>query len=421
MAEFLVIRLGQSPAQAVEWIVVDDSGTRRSEPKTGALAAAAQDVGGRPVIVLVAATDVLTTTVDLPIRGGSKLKAALPFALEESLAEDVENLHFAAGERRDNGVRPVAVVAHEKMVGWLQQLHEAGIEAAQIVPENYGLARIPGTMSVLVDGDCVMFNDGAESEFVLQGVHPSDALVAAGLLSERHDDEQEDAEARGHLIVYCETADEERLSHEWIALRHELHSVDIKLLPDGVLPRLAITVASGNGVNLLQGRYGARTDYSSQIRPWKTAAALLLGLFVIGFVGKGVDYYRLSQEEATLQAQFSAEYRQIRPGDAREILDPQSVLRSLEQGLGAASGPQVFLPSLRFLSAAMAQNASARVEGISYRAGVVDVRITSPDVETLGNIQEAVSESGRFEASIQSTDRVADTVSGRIQIREAGS
>lgn len=424
MAEYLVIRLGQTVDQAVEWIVVDDNGTRRSQPGVGSLPEAAQAVGGRPVIALVPATAALTTTVDIPIRGGSRLRAALPYALEENLADDVDTLHFASGLRRDNGQLPVAVVARARMDEWTSWLDDAGITAIRIVPENYGLARLPGTMSVLIDGDCVMFNDGTDTEFVMQGVLPSDALVAAGMLSDHSDDDPDDADdadSSGHLLVYCDAADEDRLSHDWIALRHELHSVDINLLPDGALPKLAVTVASGAGVNLLQGQYGTRTDYRSQFRPWRNAAILLLGLMVVGLVSKTVDYYRLQQEEAALRAQFIEEYQQIRPGDTREVLDPLNAVRSIKQGLGAATGPQVFLPSLRQLGEALAQNSSARIETISYRAGIIDVRITSPDVATLDKIQKSVSASGQFEASIQSTDQVADEISSRLQIREVGS
>lgn len=421
MAEYLVIRLARSSDDAVEWIVADDSGTRRGQAGSGSLAEAAQDVRGRPVIVLVPATEVLTTTVEIPIRSGPRLRAALPFALEENLADDVETLHFASGPRRESGKLPVAVVARAKMDEWLAALDDAGIPAARLIPENYGLARIPGTMSVLIDGDCVMFNDGADTEFVMQGVRPSDTLVAAGLLSDRSDEDSRDKEPSGHLVAYCEAADEVRLSHDWIALRHELHSVDVNLLPDGALPRLAVTVASGSGVNLLQGRYGVKSDFRAQFRPWRNAAMLLLGLLIVGLVAKGVDLYRLTKEEANLQAQFVDEYRQIRPGDTRELLDPLNAVRSIKQGLGAATGPQVFLPSLRQLGDAMAQNSNARIETISYRAGVIDVRITSPDVATLDRIQKSVSASGQFQASIQSTDQVADQISSRLQIREAGS
>lgn len=148
---------------------------------------------------------------------------------------------------------------------------------------------------------------------------------------------------------------------------------------------------------------------------------LLLGLVVIGFVGKGVDYYRLTQEAEALRAQFNQEYQQIRPGDTREILDPVAAVNSLRRGMGTATAQPVFLDSLRELAAAIRANENATVEALSYRAGVIDIRVTSTDVETVGEIQKAISASGQFVASIQSTDRVADRINSRIQIREAGS
>ena len=424
MAEYLVIRLGPDPERIADWIAVDSDGTRRSPPVTGPLAEAARDVADRDVIVLVPATSVLTTTVDIPVKGGSRLLAALPFALEENLADDVDKLHFAAGSRRESGLLPVAVTGLEQMSEWLGILEDAGIVADRLVPENQGLAIIPGTLSLLIAGDEIVFNDGADTEFVMQGVRPSDALAVAGALDDPGmpaGDDAADPASPGHLVVYCEPADEERFVHDWNALRNELASVDINLLPDGVLPRLAITVASGRGINLLQGRFGAKAELSALFQPWRYAAVLLLALGVVGLGGKAVDYYRLSQDQEALKQQFMQEYREMRPDDSAEIVDPVGKVNSIRRALGGPVAAQVFLPSLRQLSSALQQNDSAEIEAISYRAGVIDVRLTAPDVDTLDSIQKLVSESGRFTASIQSTDQVGDKVSSRIQIREAGA
>ena len=142
---------------------------------------------------------------------------------------------------------------------------------------------------------------------------------------------------------------------------------------------------------------------------------------VIGFVGKAVDLYRLTQEETALRAQFIQEFQQIRPGDTREILDPVAAVNSLKRGMGTGTAKPVFLDSLRELAAAMRANENATVEVLSYRAGVVDIRVSSSDVETVGEIQKMIGASGQFVASIQSTDRVADRSISRIQIREVGS
>ena len=422
MADFLVIRIGSDLNSDAEWIVVDGTGNRKSPVGSGPLAEAGAQAGNREVIVLVPSASVLTTTVNIPVRG-SRLLAALPYALEEHVAEDVDKLHFAAGTRRDSGLVPVAVVAHENMEEWLQRLADAGISPARIVPEVFGLARIQGTMSALVAADQVMFNDGGDTEFVMQAVKPSDVLAVTGALDDAPGTDPADADrhAAGHLLVYCDAESEERFQHDWIALRHELASVDIRLLPDGPLPRLAVTVAMGHGVNLLQGRYAPKTDVGAVFRPWRVAAMLLVGLALVSLGGKAVDNWRLGQEASLLKEQFSQEYRQIRPSDNREVVDPVATVNSLRRSFGAPASTTVFLPSLQELGEALAQNEAAEVEAISYRAGVIDVRLTAPDVATLDSIQRIVSSSGRFAASIQSTDQVGDKVSSRIQIREVGA
>jgi general secretion pathway protein L len=420
MAEFLVIRLGAEENNHSSWIAVDNAGTRRTPPVIGPLHEAVKDIGDRQVIVLVPAGETSTLTCDLPAKG-ARLLAALPFALEEQVADEIENLHFAPGVRRSSGELSVVVVAHDKMSGWLDRLREAGIKPARVIAEDHGLAFVPNTLSMLVAEDQIVFNDGADLQFVMQGVSPTDALIAAGILGEAGLSEQAE-DAPRHLLVYCEPTDEQRFGNDWNALRQHLDSVDINLLPDGVLPKLAVTVASGVGVNLLQGRYGERTDMSAIFRPWRYAAMLLLAFGVLGIAGKAIDYVRLSSEEVALKEQFTAEYRKIRPDDTREVMDPLGTVTSIRRSLGAGgSAPAVFLPSLQQLALAMQENKGAEIVAISYRAGVIDVRLTAPDVATLDKIEKSVSQSSRFTASIQSTDRVGDQVNSRIQIREVGS
>ena len=422
MTEFLVIRIGEGRDSPANWIAVDASGARRSPPVTGPLGEAVADIGEREVIVLVPGTEVLTTTVDIPLKG-AKLQAALPYALEEFLADDVDELHFAAGSRRDSGALPVAVVNRDKLVEWQSWLQQASISPASIIADSYGLARIPGTVSLLVAENQVMLNDGADTELLLQGVSPTDALAAIGVLDEVSQEAAEDEQAARpgrHILVYCDPLDEERYQLEWIAIRNEADSLDVKLMPDGALPRLAATVASGAGVNLLQGVFGAKAEYAGMFRPWKYAAMLLLAFALIGVGSKAADYYRLSREEAELKTLFQAEYQQMAPG-APEVLDPQAVINSYRnRGSASDDAPQVFLQSMQYLSLALQKNREASIQAISYRAGVTDVRLTAPDVATLDSIQRMVDESGQFSAAIQSTDQDGDQVSSRIQIRVTG-
>jgi general secretion pathway protein L len=391
MSEYLIIRLGNKPDDPVHWIAADSSGAQLSAPASGTLLDAAADTGYREVIVLVPSAEVLTTCVDIPVRGGAKLQAALPYALEEYLADDIDKLH---------------------------------INASSIIADSYGLARIPGTISMLLAENQVFVNDGGDTELVMEDVSPGDALAAIGALDDdiehASDDESDRSVLPRHLLVYCEAADEERYQHDWIAMRQELEGVDVKLLADGVMPRLAATVATGAGVNLLQGRYGAKKEYSGLFRPWKYAAMLLLGLVVISTAFKATDYFLLLRQEAALKQMFNTEYRQMLPG-APETEDPARVIDSLRRRVGTVTSVPVFLQSMQQLSRAIQQNQEAQIEAISYRGGVVDIRLTAPNMGILVEIQKAVDQEGQFQATIQSTDQDDDKVSSRMQIQEVGS
>jgi hypothetical protein len=93
---------------------------------------------------------------------------------------------------------------------------------------------------------------------------------------------------------------------------------------------------------------------------------------------------------------------------------------SLRARSGRTATPQIFLQSLEQLSRALAENGDARIDAISYRAGVIDIRISAPNVATLDSIQRTIGESGRFTASIQSTDQDGDRINSRIQIQARG-
>jgi general secretion pathway protein L len=274
---------------------------------------------------------------------------------------------------------------------------------------------------MLIADEQILINDGAEIELTMQDVSPGDALAAIGALDDGH--EAADAEDTGglrnmprHVLVYCEPGDEERYEHDWLAIRHELDSLDINLLPDGVTPRLAVTVATGSGINLLQGEFAGRKEFSGLLRPWKFAAMLLVAFIGVGVAAKAIEYYSLTRQETALRELFQLEYSALAP-NAAEVRDPTAIVASLRARAGRSESPQVFLESLATLSQALGANEAARLDAISYRSGVVDLRLTAPDVVTLDNIQRVIAEDGRFTASIQSTDQVDDHVNSRMQVQ----
>jgi len=147
---------------------------------------------------------------------------------------------------------------------------------------------------------------------------------------------------------------------------------------------------------------------------------LLLAFGFIGLAGKSTDYFLLVRQETELRQLFNDEYQQMLPG-AVETDDPARVVDSLRRRVGIVGSVPVFLQTMEQLSLALQQNDEARIEAISYRTGVVDIRITAPNFGVLDGLQRAIVDSGQFSAAIQSTDQDGEIVSSRIQIQETGT
>ena len=99
MADWLLLRLPRAPEQGATWLIVDARGAPTGPPQGGPLALAAPRAAGRRVAVLVPGTDVLLAEPDVPVKAGAKLHQLVPYALEEQLADDIDDLHFAIGKR----------------------------------------------------------------------------------------------------------------------------------------------------------------------------------------------------------------------------------------------------------------------------------------------------------------------------------
>jgi general secretion pathway protein L len=94
---------------------------------------------GGPATVLVPAEQLRLLAVDLPLASRAKRIAALPFAIEDQIAEPLDSVHLALGAEIAPKRYLVAVVAHEVMVQWAALADEAGLGHAAMVPDPLAL------------------------------------------------------------------------------------------------------------------------------------------------------------------------------------------------------------------------------------------------------------------------------------------
>ncbi len=419
MPELLVIRLRtasgtvQDAAQA-DWLVMDHAGARSGEVRSGALSeASSAQAPGRKVVLLVPGADALLTQPVLPLKSGAKLAQVVPFALEEQLASDVEDLHFAIGKpQAGRSGTPVTIVSHACMEAWRAAVAQAGLHVDAFHVETEALPETPTGVTLLIDGPRVYVKRAAEPGAVLE-VDPLIEALQLALASEQ--------EAREHVTIFVSETDYERERELLEGLREFTASLQLKLLPDGPLPVLAAQIMQGMPVNLLQGPYAARTTLNVSFAPWRYAAILAL-VFVATHLGlKSWQYVQYGSADARLDEQISQVYQQLMPG--APVPSPLQARRQVEsrlaqlRGSGSAHG---LMNTLAVLGEALAQSPDTNIEALSYRDETTDLRVLVPSVDTLDRIRQVATEHG-VSAKIEAANPRESKFEGRLQFKNPGA
>jgi general secretion pathway protein L len=226
-------------------------------------------------------------------------------------------------------------------------------------------------------------------------------------------------ETRENVTIYLSQGEYERNRDLIEGLREVTATLQVKLLPDGALPLLASTALQDPPVNLLQGAYAPRRQLGVSLAPWRYAAMLAAAFVVVHLGVKAVEYWRLSSEEARLDAEIARVFESAMPGvrqvDARQQMEQRYFAL---RGGGGGSG---LLANLDPLGVAMAETPQTRLEALAYRNRVLDLRMLAPDVNALERIRTLMTERG-LNAEIQSANpREDNRTEGRLQVRAPGA
>ncbi|MGE6434675.1 type II secretion system protein GspL [Shewanella baltica] len=320
MSERLFIRLGRTAEQACSWLVWSEQ--EQEIIASGELANAqglstlTERAGNRPVDVLVPAAAMTLTSVHLPEKGQRQALKALPFMLEEALAEDVDAMHFTVGPR-DGDALSVVAVAHEQMQTWLSCLTEAGLKVKRIVPDCLALPLQECQWAAMNFGNELLLRTGLATGQSLP-------LPWLPIMLEQL------RPAQGEVSVASYTD----MQLEGVELKPQSLELPMLVLARGILHA---------PVNLLGGVYTPKREYSKQLMMWKSAAIVIAIACVLALVNKGLTIHQVNGQIADLKAQSESIYQQMVPGNSRIVnlrSQMESQLRALQ---GQGSGAEFFV------------------------------------------------------------------------------
>jgi general secretion pathway protein L len=416
MSETLVIHLrdGAPP----RFLVCDSDGRVVVNAVSGELAQATAMSAGRRIAVIVPAGEVLATDSDAPAKGAAKLAQVVPYALEERVADEIEHLHFAIGERAADSARvPVIVVRRARLEEWLAELRAAGLDPTAIYPESTLLPAMPGQLIALLDGDSITLRHADGPPLVLPALSIADAFemalasqppAAAGL-----------EPAPLGLLLYSGHDEWDAHQAEIDALRDRFTGVKVQLLPSGPIGVLAPAAAGGEAVNLLQGAFAVSSSLQEGWRAWRIAALLAGSLLCLHIGAQYFELWSLGKSAAALDASIQDAFHVAMPGEQNATNARRRVEKRLGEIRGGGGGGAL-LPALSAVASARTAAPTAKIEGMTFRDGTLNLRISAPDAASLDAIGQKLR-AASWAAEILGASARGDSYSGQLQIRKAGA
>ncbi|MEM6988603.1 MAG: type II secretion system protein GspL, partial [Pseudomonadota bacterium] len=300
----------------VHWCVTSERPHIGAVPivDSGTLADAASKAAGKRVIVAISSAVVSLMYATVP--GGRRGLAAVPFALEEELADDVEDLHFALGTAEPDGTVPVAVVDRATLRGVVDALHAHGIHARELVP----------------DVQCLPLGESDEWEAWFDD---TDALIRQG----RHRGLWCQRQLLDAMLprLIAEAGESAPAQITWFCEDRQ-HVPELPLLSDRVSADAAISAfargLSSPRINLLQGDFSPRQQFGKALRPWRVPAALAAVLVLCFGIASLLELRSLTATDANQRAQMVNLYKRAFP-NARSVQEPVGQLRSRLKALKA--------------------------------------------------------------------------------------
>jgi general secretion pathway protein L len=417
MAHTLLLRLPAPGQEDTEWLTIDDAGEPASARQRGPLSLAAAVGRTARVIVIAPATQILLAEPELPPGSGVRLARAVPFALEEQLTEDVDQLIFALGKRRAGGGTPVAVVSRSVLQGWLADLGAAGITPAAIYADMSLLPLNPGQSVLWLENGRLSVRRPGKLPFAVELTPITEALIVAGVIADPLV-----ADAASHTmesaILYATREDWAIVQDEVETLTDRFASLKIQLLPDGPLPWLARSLEGTDAVNLRQGEF-APAATGGGWRKWRTAGALAAGLLAVHMAADAVQLRQAKRASAALDAEIAQVFSTSMP--AVEMKDARRQMQTrLDRIRHSGPGPQHFLRTLQALSEAVSASPNTTIDSLSYRQDLLDMKVTAPSLAALSQLSQRVGKQG-LAAEIQSSTPVGAAVEAHLQVRAAGA
>ena len=357
---------------------------------------------GHKVVLLIPDTDVSLAETQIPSKNKKQMMQALPFALEESLAEDVDNLHFSAYRETEDTKVKAAIIKHERLGFWIDLLKSHDIGVHYVLPAIFALPIETQGWSVNISEEEAQIRQNTFDGFVC-----SLDVLDYILPSELEENAPEALYVSGDSLRITRLVQGENIEIRAGRAPSLIQYSDIE-------PTLELNLLN----NFSRGESALKNINWS---PWKPVAAIG-GLLLLTWLGMGFWQNHQSQLKLdAIEAEINKVYRNTVTNGKLTSADAQlssmtSLLSQLRGGMVDTSVSP--LPSIASVAPMLKQFPRMTVKELLFKSNKLQMKVETPNLGMLDQFKQT-AEKLQLKVDIGSSKTTADSVASTLVIQEA--
>ena len=387
---------------SVRWVLETDD-SEANDCGTVKLSNAASLIQDRKVVILLPVENLFITTVSVQTKNKKQLEKAIPYALEDELTEDIENLHFALGKRTDDGEIPVMVISNANLDHLISVLSNVNILPDIITADIFGLNWSGDQWTFCIDDKHLL---ARTSEWTGFGCDAEDFEDFMSVAVNELDSAPENIEIYSH-------------PDENLEKFAQLKNVRF----DDFWSPTSFTRGFNDNIciNLLQGSYAKADKTHKTIRPWKIAAALAAVWITISMAHIWIEYSKLNNLDKELTAKIEQVFKKTFP-EAKNV-NIGNVRIRMEQKLGkltntnSNSSSADFLEFLHQAGYELYKDPNISIRDVQYKNNQLSLEIKTKNIQILEGVKTKL-QSKNVNAELQAAKTEGNFVVARMQVSE---
>jgi len=412
MSDTLLIHYNIENNSQASWALCNDAGELTSRITTGPLTDL-QDLAAKHLSVVLLDSQCLhINELQLPTQNLQKLLKAVPFAIEEFIADDIENIHFVVSKSKASNTTNVVGINKSTLQLIIDNFQAADILIEKIIPDALCLAANNTQWAALNFQD----NSYLQTSKLNGMLVPHDTLTY--LFENKLGDESVTKPEK--ILLFRESENDTAFDLEPL----EKYDVELVEITYNTHP---LVVFCGNyrqalPLNLLQHDFKVKSKSSGHWLQWRLAASLA-GVWLLLHLGvTAFQLNQLQEENILTKNKIEKIYKTAFPksrkiNNARRQMEQK--LKALKSNSGTTSNGLLFILQKSFNS--LNQEAKdVTFQSITYRNNRMDIGLDSKNLQAIETLNKKLNSNDEIKSEISSSSSENNKVKGNLRIEARG-